>query len=79
MIGFTLLSVAGLVNSGPASLPNGDAWHDVSGNQIEAHGGGILKIGPTYHWYFKIVFKIKIMKRGGNLRVHFLLLLLHLP
>ena len=44
-----LMSVVGVI-AGPASLPNGDAWHDTSGNQIEAHGGGILKIGATYHW-----------------------------
>ena len=46
---FVLMSVVGVI-AGPASLPNGDAWHDTSGNQIEAHGGGILKIGATYHW-----------------------------
>eukprot|EP00935_MAST-01C_sp_MAST-1C-sp1_P002166 g2166.t1 len=32
-------------------LTNGDAWIDTDGNQIEAHGGCILKIGGVYHWY----------------------------
>ena len=27
------------------------AWHDTAGNQIEAHGGNILKLGSVYHWY----------------------------
>ena len=34
-----------------AALTNGATWHDTVGNQIEAHGGGILKIGSVYHWF----------------------------
>ena len=34
-----------------AGLRNGAIWHDAEGNQIEAHGGTILKIGDVYHWY----------------------------
>ena len=32
-------------------LPNGAIWHDSQGDQIEAHGGTILKIAGVYHWY----------------------------
>jgi|EP01047_Picozoa_sp_COSAG01_P037593 hypothetical protein len=37
--------------SSPSSLLNGAAWHDTRGRQIEAHGGGIMKIGALYHWF----------------------------
>lgn len=29
----------------------GEVWPDDSGNHIQAHGGGILKIKNTYYWY----------------------------
>lgn len=29
----------------------GELWPDKSGNHIQAHGGGITKIGKTYYWY----------------------------
>ena len=29
----------------------GEVWPDHSGNHIQAHGGGILKIKNTYYWY----------------------------
>ncbi len=28
-----------------------EVWLDKSGNHIQAHGGGILKIGSTFYWY----------------------------
>ena len=34
-----------------AALTNGATWHDTGGNQIEAHGGGVLKVGSVFHWY----------------------------
>ena len=34
-----------------ASLQNGAVWFDTDGNQIEAHGGNILKIDGVYHWF----------------------------
>lgn len=30
---------------------NGDVWLDTSSNQINAHGGGILRHGDKYYWY----------------------------
>ncbi|MDB5249952.1 MAG: hypothetical protein JWQ40_4346 [Segetibacter sp.] len=29
----------------------GDIWPDEDGKHIQAHGGGIIKIGKTYYWY----------------------------
>jgi len=29
----------------------GEVWPDNNGNHIQAHGGGIIKIGKTYYWY----------------------------
>jgi hypothetical protein len=41
---------ASLVNpTGP--LVNGLEWADTSGHPIQAHGGGILKVGSYYYWF----------------------------
>ena len=29
----------------------GDPWFDNRGKQIQAHGGGILRLGKTYYWF----------------------------
>jgi hypothetical protein len=29
----------------------GEIWADSDGNHIQAHGGGIIKLGKTYYWY----------------------------
>ncbi|MEA5402746.1 MULTISPECIES: family 43 glycosylhydrolase [Arcicella] len=29
----------------------GEKWADMDGNHIQAHGGGVIKIGKTYYWY----------------------------
>ena len=29
----------------------GETWPDNNGNHIQAHGGGIIKVGKTYYWY----------------------------
>jgi hypothetical protein len=29
----------------------GQIWPDAQGNHIQAHGGGITKVGKTYYWY----------------------------
>jgi hypothetical protein len=29
----------------------GEIWADTDGNHIQAHGGGIIRIGKTYYWY----------------------------
>src|SRR4051794_20185237 len=29
----------------------GELWPDTDGNHIQAHGGGIIRLGSTYYWY----------------------------
>jgi hypothetical protein len=29
----------------------GEIWPDNRGKHIQAHGGGIIKLGKTYYWY----------------------------
>jgi hypothetical protein len=35
----------------PSTFNPGELWPDVDGNQIQAHGGGIIKKGNVYYWY----------------------------
>ena len=53
MVGLLIFAAAcagaGLIQT--TGLKNGAVWYDTDGNQIEAHGGQILKIGEVYHWY----------------------------
>ena len=32
-------------------MKNGQIWYDVDGNDIQAHGGCIIKFGNLYYWY----------------------------
>jgi hypothetical protein len=36
---------------GTGEIVSGQPWLDTSGERIEAHGGGILRVGDTYYWY----------------------------
>jgi len=33
------------------SIRSGGLWLDDKGNHIQAHGGGIIKLGKTYYWF----------------------------
>lgn len=33
------------------AIKPGELWPDADGKHIQAHGGGIIKIGKTYYWY----------------------------
>ncbi|AUX48855.1 Ricin B lectin [Sorangium cellulosum] len=35
----------------PGSVINGIQWADTSGKPIQAHGGGMIKVGPYYYWF----------------------------
>lgn len=53
---FILLFVSMLIIStnvsGQVNLnKSGEKWLDTQGNQINAHGGGVLKVGEKYYWY----------------------------
>jgi hypothetical protein len=46
-----LLSCANTFVQAQALFKPGQKWLDTDGNTIEAHGGGILKVGEIYYWY----------------------------
>ncbi|GLB36530.1 putative glycosyl hydrolases family 43 [Lyophyllum shimeji] len=52
---FSLVSLLGFVALSTvtyaAVIVPGATWTDTSGNVIQAHGGGFLKIGSTYYWH----------------------------
>src|SRR5690242_20485667 len=33
------------------SIVPGGSWTDSSGNSIQAHGSGLIKVGSTYYWF----------------------------
>jgi hypothetical protein len=33
------------------AIQPGAVWPDTDGNHIQAHGGGIIKVGKTFYWY----------------------------
>ncbi|KAL0950694.1 hypothetical protein HGRIS_007471 [Hohenbuehelia grisea] len=46
------LVLAGFVQlARPAVIVPGATWTDTSGNVIQAHGGGFLKVGSTWYWH----------------------------
>jgi hypothetical protein len=47
-IAYVCVTAVALAQSG-LILP-GATWKDTSGNVIEAHGGGMIKVGSTYYW-----------------------------
>jgi hypothetical protein len=44
------LAAAGLFAAAQTIKP-GEAWPDDRGQHIQAHGGGIIKLGDTYYWF----------------------------
>ncbi len=37
--------------SGPQTIKPGEVWPDDRGLHVQAHGGGILKVGDTWYWF----------------------------
>lgn len=37
--------------SNPQPITPGEIWPDDRGKHIQAHGGGIIKVGDTYYWF----------------------------
>ena len=35
----------------PRTIKPGEVWPDDRGQHIQAHGGGIIKLGDTYYWF----------------------------
>lgn len=49
---FVLLCLAATtLPSAPQTITPGDVWPDNRGQHIQAHGGGIIKLGNTYYWF----------------------------
>jgi hypothetical protein len=46
-----LLTMANVVEAGPSAIQPGELWPDDRGRHIQAHGGGILKMGDTFYWF----------------------------
>jgi Glycosyl hydrolases family 43 len=46
-----LFVAAALAASGPQLIRPGEVWPDDRGRHIQAHGGGILKLGDTWYWF----------------------------
>lgn len=53
-VGLTL-AVFGLAvsvaSATPQTIKPGETWQDDRGKHIQAHGGGIIKLGDTYYWF----------------------------
>src|SRR5512133_1816797 len=45
------LAAAALLFAAPQSIKPGEVWPDDRGQHIQAHGGGIIKIGDTWYWF----------------------------
>lgn len=43
--------MAGCTTVEPQTIKPGAVWPDDRGQHIQAHGGGILKVGDTYYWF----------------------------
>jgi hypothetical protein len=46
-----LFLAIGAVKAAPATIKPGEIWPDDRGQHIQAHGGGMLKLGDTFYWF----------------------------
>ncbi len=42
---------AALALAAPVTIRPGESWPDDRGRHVQAHGGGIIKLGDTYYWF----------------------------
>src|SRR5258708_33293514 len=40
-----------LAPAAPQTIKPGELWPDDRGQHVQAHGGGIIKLGDTYYWF----------------------------
>jgi hypothetical protein len=45
------LATAIKIVAAPQTIKPGELWPDDRGQHIQAHGGGIIKLGDTYYWF----------------------------
>jgi hypothetical protein len=43
--------LAGWASAGPLAINPGAVWPDNRGQHIQAHGGGVIKLGDNYYWF----------------------------
>jgi hypothetical protein len=43
--------LAAIAAAAPQTIRPGELWPDDRGNHVQAHGGGIIKVGDTYYWF----------------------------
>ena len=46
-----LLAMTNGATASPETIRPGEVWPDNQGRHVQAHGGGILKLGETYYWF----------------------------
>jgi hypothetical protein len=52
LAGATWLGLAaGSASAASVAITPGTAWKDTRGQPIQAHGGGMIKVGSTYYWF----------------------------
>ena len=50
IFGAGLLAAVAL-RAGPQTIQPGELWPDDRGQHVQAHGGGIIKMGDTFYWF----------------------------
>jgi len=50
-VALAALSGIGAASATPQAIHPGAVWPDDRGQHVQAHGGGILKLGDTYYWF----------------------------
>lgn len=43
--------LAALAGAAPQTIKPGEVWPDDCGRHVQAHGGGIIRLGDTYYWF----------------------------
>ena len=51
MVGFLLMVVASSAPGNAEDIRPGERWLDNRGQQIQAHGGGVIRVKETYYWF----------------------------
>ncbi|KAJ1544243.1 hypothetical protein HK405_008787 [Cladochytrium tenue] len=50
LVGLLLAAIAPTVHAAAGNITEGTLFLDTSGSSIQAHGGGMIKVGSTYYW-----------------------------
>ena len=51
LAGAVALVIGSNTVAAPQTIKPGELWLDDRGQHIQAHGGGIIKLGDTYYWF----------------------------